>query len=143
MNRRTAYRDTVLPVGRGPDLSQPVFVRKGTSVAYSVYAMHRPPDLFDMDAELFRPERWDELMPLNDDLVNSRWGYLSFNGGPRTCLGLDFGMTEASYTLVRLLQRSPDLSLPTNAKVELVGVEKQTTTLVLSITEGCVVQLSQ
>jgi cytochrome P450 len=40
---------------------------KGTAAAYSVYSMHRRPDLYGMDAELFRPERWDEHMPLHDD----------------------------------------------------------------------------
>jgi cytochrome P450 len=141
VNSREAVRDTLLPVGGGPDLLDPVFVPKGTAVAYSVYAMHRRPDFFGMDAELFRPERWDENMPLNDDPVNAKWGYLPFNGGPRVCLGMDFGFYEAAYTVVRLLQRFPGLRLPMDEKVELVGVEKQTMTLVVSITNGCRVQL--
>lgn len=40
-----------------------------------------------MDAEIFRPERWDEEMPLNQDPITQQWGYLPFSGGPRTCLG--------------------------------------------------------
>lgn len=52
--------------------------------------MHRRPDLYGMDAELFRPERWDEDMPLNHDETNAKWGYLPFNGGPRICLGSKF-----------------------------------------------------
>jgi hypothetical protein len=54
---------------------------------------------------------------------------------------MDFGMTEAAYTIVRLIQRFPRMSCPPDAKVELVGAEKQTVTLVLSIIEGCRVQL--
>ena len=77
----------MLPVGGGPDLKSPVLVPKGAAVAYSVYTMHRRPDLYGMDAELFRPERWDEDLPMNQDPVNAKWGYLPFNGGPRTCLG--------------------------------------------------------
>ena len=122
-------------------MDHPVFVPKGAAVAYSVYAMHRRPDLYGMDAELFRPERWDEPMPLNNDPVNSKWGFLPFNGGPRMCLGMDFGFYEAAYVTVRILQRFPDLRLPPGEKVELVGVEKQTMTLVVSITEGCRVQI--
>jgi cytochrome P450 len=40
-----------------------------------------------MDAELFRPERWDEDMPLGHNDTTAKWGYLPFNGGPRICLG--------------------------------------------------------
>lgn len=131
----------MLPVGGGPNLDHPVFVPKGAAVAYSVYAMHRRPDFYGMDAELFRPERWDEPIPMRDDPVNAKWGFLPFNGGPRTCLGMDFGFYEAAYVIIRLLQRFPDIRLPMGEKVELVGVEKQTMTLVVSVTEGCRVQI--
>ncbi|KAL8669552.1 MAG: hypothetical protein Q9168_005860 [Polycauliona sp. 1 TL-2023] len=142
VNSRTAIRATMLPVGGGPDLKSPVFVAKGEGIAYSVYSMHRRPDLYGLDAELFRPERWEEDLPMNNDPINAKWGYLPFNGGPRMCLGLDFGLNEAAYTVVRLIQRFPTIQLPPGEKIELVGVEKQTMTLVLSITEGCKVELS-
>ncbi|KAL9021456.1 MAG: hypothetical protein Q9185_001353 [Variospora sp. 1 TL-2023] len=87
VNLRTAVRATMLPVGGGPDLKSPVFVAKGEGIAYSLYAMHRRPDFYGMDAELFRPERWEEDLPMNKDPINAKWGYLPFNGGPRTCLG--------------------------------------------------------
>ena len=143
VNSRTAIRTTMLPVGGGPDLKSPVLVANGEGVAYSVYSMHRRPDLYGMDAELFRPERWEDELPMNNDPVNAKWGYLPFNGGPRICLGMDFGLNEAAYTVVRLLQRFSTIQLPKGEKVELVGVEKQTMTLVLSITQGCNVELSQ
>jgi cytochrome P450 len=87
VNTRTANKTTVLPTGGGPDRTAPVLIPKGSTVAYSVYAMHRRPDLYGMDAELFRPERWDEDMPMHRDKTNAVWGYLPFNGGPRICLG--------------------------------------------------------
>ena len=90
INTRTAARTTVLPTGGGPDRTAPVLVPKGSTVAYSVYAMHRRPDLYGLDAELFRPERWDEDMPMRHDKTNATWGYLPFNGGPRICLGRTF-----------------------------------------------------
>lgn len=74
-------------MGGGPDRKSPVLVPKGSAVAFSVYSMHRRPDLYGMDAELFRPERWDEDMPLHQNPTNSKWGYLPFHGGPRICLG--------------------------------------------------------
>ncbi|KAK5106290.1 hypothetical protein LTS08_000408 [Lithohypha guttulata] len=143
VNSRTAVKDTILPVGGGENLQSPVFVPKGAAVAYSVYSMHRRPDFYGLDAELFRPERWEEDMPMNQDTINSRWGYLPFNGGPRICLGMDFGLTEAAYVVVRLLQRFPDIRLPADEKVELVGVEQQTMTLVMSSTRGCRVDLGE
>lgn len=54
---------------------------------------------------------------------------------------VDFGLTEAAYTVVRLIQRFPTLKLPTGEIAELTGVEKQRMTLVVSSTEGCNVEL--
>ncbi|KAF9696347.1 hypothetical protein EKO04_005637 [Ascochyta lentis] len=90
VNTRTATRTTVLPTGGGPDRKSPVLIPKGSAVAFSVYSMHRRPDLYGMDAELFRPERWDEKMPMKNDPTNVKWGYLPFHGGPRICLGPEF-----------------------------------------------------
>ncbi|KAN0081872.1 hypothetical protein V8E54_003170 [Elaphomyces granulatus] len=83
--------------------------------------------------ELFRPERWDEDMPLNHDPTSQQWGYLPFS--------VDFALTEAAYTIVRILQRYPNIKLPEGETVELTGVEKQTVTLVLQIQQGCKVEL--
>lgn len=58
--------------------------------------MHRRHDIFGPDADTFRPERWEDLRP--------GWGYLPFNGGPRICVGQQFALTRASYTIVRLVQ---------------------------------------
>ncbi|KAL4976053.1 cytochrome P450 [Aspergillus desertorum] len=98
LNIRIAARDTSLPVGGGPDGKSPVFVEKGQPVFYSVYAMHRRKDLWGPDADSFRPERWEEN-------AKRGWEYLPFNGGPRICLGQQYALTEASYTMVRLMQR--------------------------------------
>jgi cytochrome P450 len=73
-NSRIAYKDTVIPVGGGPDGKSPVFVEKGTIVAYWPYAMHRRTDIYGPDADEFVPERWEKLRP--------GWEYLPFNGGP-------------------------------------------------------------
>ncbi len=64
------------------------FVRKGTTVLWYVYAMHRRADIFGDDAEDFRPERWDGLRP--------GWGFLPFNGGPRICIGREYSRFSPS-----------------------------------------------
>lgn len=132
VNTRTASQTTILPTGGGPDRSSPVMIRKGENIAFCVYAMHRRVDLYGEDAEDFRPERWDEDLPLFEDEYTSSWGYLPFNGGPRICLGRmspasmnrycgqvkltcyisaeDFALTEVAYTVARILQKFSKLT---------------------------------
>jgi hypothetical protein len=54
---------------------------------------------------------------------------------------VDFALTEAGYTVVRLLQMFQTIELPKGEKVELVGVEGQDMTLVMSIKGGCRVEI--
>ena len=51
-------------------------------VGTSTYHMHRRKDLYGLDAEEFRPERWE-----GGKLDQIGWGFLPFHGGPRICLG--------------------------------------------------------
>ncbi|KAI1460525.1 putative cytochrome P450 alkane hydroxylase [Annulohypoxylon moriforme] len=94
-NSRVANKDTVLPVGGGPEGKSPLFVSKGEVVMYNIFAMQRRKEFFGDDVEEFRPERWKEL--------RRRWEYLPFSGGPRNCIGQIFSFTEASYCTARLL----------------------------------------
>lgn len=96
VNNRTAVRDTVLPVGGGPNRDQPIPVRKGESVTFIIYAMHRRKDIWGEDANEFKPERWEGR--------KSDWSFIPFSGGPRICLGQQYALTEAGYLVVRLLQ---------------------------------------
>lgn len=54
---------------------------------------------------------------------------------------MDFALSEAAYTVVRIIQKFPTIRLPEGEPVELVGVEKQKITMVMSITGGCNVEL--
>ena len=90
INARTANKDTTLPTGGGPDGKSPIFVPKGSEVAWNTWTMHRRKDLYGDDAEEFIPERWEHLRPT--------WEYLPFNGGPRICLGRkSLGFFRAQY----------------------------------------------
>lgn len=104
MNQRVAVTDTFLPTGGGPDKTLPLFCPKGTKLAYSVFALHMRQDFYGKDTDVFRPERWNEG-------VGKGWQYLPFNGGPRICLGQQFALMEASYTLVRLVQEFQTVEL--------------------------------
>ncbi|KAE8378007.1 cytochrome P450 alkane hydroxylase [Aspergillus bertholletiae] len=100
-NGRDAAKDTILPVGGGPDGKSPIFVPRGARVAYTPYAMHRREDIFGADAEEFNPDRWYTIRP--------GWGYIPFNGGPRICAGQQYALTVAEYTVVRLVQTFTEL----------------------------------
>jgi cytochrome P450 len=131
-------RTTMLPTGGGPDGNSPILIRRGEVVVFSSYVNSRCKNLYGPDANEFRPERWE-----TGELTNIGWAYFPFNGGPRTCLGQDFAMMEVSYTLIRLLQEFPIITLPANEKNEPIGVEKQLLTLVLSSDDGCKVELDR
>lgn len=52
------------------------------------------------DADSFRPERWLEMCS-----APSPYSYLSFNAGPRLCLGQRLAEIEGVYVLAGLLAR--------------------------------------
>ncbi|KAF2093250.1 cytochrome P450 52A12 [Rhizodiscina lignyota] len=96
-NKRTAMRDTFLPVGGGDTRKSPVFVPKGANVILNIDALHRRKDIWGADADEFKPERWETWRP--------GWEYSPFSGGPRTCIGQQYALTEAAYVTVRLAQQ--------------------------------------
>lgn len=137
VNSRAALKTTTLPLGGGLDGLSPVLIRKGEAVGYCVYAMHCRTDIYGADALSFRPERWED-----GTLARSvGYGYLPFNRDLRVCLGQDFALLEAGYTVARLVQRFPYIRVPEGDEVVQVGMEKQVLTLVVSSGEGCRVHL--
>ncbi|KAH8821917.1 cytochrome P450 [Xylogone sp. PMI_703] len=137
VNVRVAAKTTILPRGGGPDGKSPVLIPKGTGVGYSVYHMHRLKSTYGEDANSFRPERW-----LEPGLENiGQFSFMPFHGGPRLCLGKDFAITEASYTIIRIIQTFPKLRLPPGIPIVPPGEEKQSLTIVVSSAEGCKVLL--
>lgn len=105
-NLREASCDTTLPRGgRNPnssdpnDESYPVFIPKGTPIILNTYVLQHDTDFWGEDADVFRPERWEEHRP-----NKHMWDFLPFSGGPRICLGQQFALHETSYIVVRMLQ---------------------------------------
>ncbi|KAF1351058.1 cytochrome P450 [Delphinella strobiligena] len=81
---RVANKNTVLPLGGGPDGKSPLFVPRAANL------------ILGDDAESFVPRRWENLRP--------GWNYVPFGGGPRNCVGQQFALTEIYYVTVRLVQ---------------------------------------
>lgn len=112
-------------------------MRRGELVVFSQYVNARRKNIYGTDADDFRPERWE------GEPNKVGWAYFPFNGGPRACLGQDFALMEISYTIVRLLQAFPILSLPASDENERPGTERQRLTLVLSSADGCKVRIGE
>ena len=74
-------------------------VEAGTVAVVSFYALHRNPELWDdpltFDPDRFLPER---------SQGRSRWQYLPFGGGPRSCIGDHFAMLEATLALATIIR---------------------------------------
>lgn len=69
-------------------------------IIISPYVLHRHP-AFWVDAEVFRPERFDERQAR----AYPRFAYIPFGAGPRLCIGNQFALVEAQLVLSRILQR--------------------------------------
>ncbi|KAI0139644.1 cytochrome P450 [Xylariaceae sp. FL1272] len=108
-NLRVANKDTVLPVGGGPDGRSPVFIAKGRECSFSSFSLQRRRDLWGEDALEFKPERWEKERPT--------WNYIPFSGGPRICLGQQLALVGGGYTLVRFMQQYSVFKAP-NPNVE-------------------------
>ncbi|HEX4603454.1 MAG TPA: cytochrome P450 [Candidatus Angelobacter sp.] len=72
----------------------------GSEILIFPYITQRHPKWWQ-DPDVFRPERF---APENS-AARPRYAYLPFGAGPRTCIGLNFAMTEILVALTLLLQR--------------------------------------
>jgi cytochrome P450 len=72
----------------------------GSEILIFPYITQRHPRWWQ-DPDTFRPERF---APENS-AARPRYAYLPFGAGPRTCIGLNFAMTEILVALTLILQR--------------------------------------
>ncbi len=75
-------------------------IAAGSEILIFPYITHRHPKWWP-EPESFRPERF---APENS-ASRPRYAYLPFGAGPRTCVGLNFAVTEILVVLALLLQR--------------------------------------
>ena len=137
VNSHVALKTTTLPVRGGLDRKLLILVRKGEGVSYCVYAMHCRIDIYREDALEFYPKRWEDGQLLRD----IGYGYLPFNSSPRVCLGQEFALLEAGYTVARLVQKFPLLTIPQDNSIMATRKEKQVLTLVVASGDGCRVHI--
>lgn len=75
-------------------------IRKGNTVFFSIYALHRDPRYWP-DPERFDPERFAP----GREQERPRLAYMPFGAGPRMCIGNNFALVEIQMLLALLVQR--------------------------------------
>ncbi|KAK9102512.1 hypothetical protein Sjap_019766 [Stephania japonica] len=76
----------------------------GIGVTFSILAIHHDTEFWGEDVHLFKPERFSEGVA--KAMTNStNMAFLPFGYGPRTCVGLNFGLLEAKIGLLMILSR--------------------------------------
>ncbi|CAG9994324.1 unnamed protein product [Clonostachys byssicola] len=106
--------DRIVPEG-GVTLAG-TFIPAGTVVACQIDAIHRDTEVYGLDSEDFRPERWIEA----DEEQKRRMdrAFLAFSSGKRVCTGVHIAWLEMKKTLplvmmnfnLELLDPDQDLS---------------------------------
>lgn len=100
VDTKEAAYDDVLPDG--------TFVKKGTRVAYHIYAMGRSEKLWGPDWAEFRPERW-----LNRVEEDGKWSFVGvdsftypvFQAGPRVCLGKEMAFLQMKRVVAGIMRQ--------------------------------------
>ena len=75
-------------------------VAAGTMLVVGIYAMHRDPGSVGPPAGV-NPDRFTPESSKDRD----RWQYLPFGGGPRSCIGGDSAVLEATLGLAAVLRK--------------------------------------
>ena len=87
-------------------------IKKGTSLAAFTYAVHRSPDHWE-DPDTFNPDRFTK----EKKKARHPFAYIPFGGGPRLCIGKQFGLMEMKMILAKMVMRY-DMELTPDHLVE-------------------------
>lgn len=83
----------------------------GSSLLFSVYEIHRHPDLWE-DADEFRPQRFAD----GGKRYSSQ--YFPFGAGPRKCIGNNFAMFEMIIAISELISRYRITTVSKNIEIK-------------------------
>ena len=91
----------------GDDMVDGFYIPANTVIAICIYTLHRHPSFWDQP-DTFNPERFS---PENSK-GRHKYAYIPFGGGPRQCIGNNFGLMEAALVMACILQRFELHSIP-------------------------------
>uniref|UniRef100_A0A2P2M2B8 Uncharacterized protein MANES_01G163600 n=1 Tax=Rhizophora mucronata TaxID=61149 RepID=A0A2P2M2B8_RHIMU len=89
--------DDVLPDG--------TFVPAGSTVTYSIYSLGRMKCIWGEDCMEFKPERWLSADGERFEPPKDGYKFVSFNAGPRTCLGKELAYLQMKSVASAVLLR--------------------------------------
>uniref|UniRef100_A0A0W0ETJ6 Putative cytochrome P450 monooxygenase CYP63 n=1 Tax=Moniliophthora roreri TaxID=221103 RepID=A0A0W0ETJ6_MONRR len=95
--------------------NRPLYMPSATPIMYFPLLIQRNPTLWGSDADTFNPERWLDQERIAHFVKNPTI-FTPFSAGPRMCIGQNYAYNEASYFLVKLLQRYDSFTLATEVQ---------------------------
>ncbi|KAI3986357.1 hypothetical protein MKX01_002202 [Papaver californicum] len=97
---KEAASDDIFPDG--------TVIKKGDRVSFSIYAMGRMDNLWGLDCNEFKPERWLERNSVTGKLSfvsKDSYAYPVFQAGPRICLGKEMAFLQMKMISVEVFRR--------------------------------------
>ncbi|XP_024014684.1 alkane hydroxylase MAH1 [Eutrema salsugineum] len=92
--RKSPVKPDVLPSGHK--------VKSNTKIMIFIYALGRMKAVWGEDAVKFKPERW--ISEAGELRQEPSYKFLSFNAGPRACIGKNLAMNMMKTVIVEILQ---------------------------------------
>ncbi|EOA16441.1 hypothetical protein CARUB_v10004594mg [Capsella rubella] len=77
-------------------------VEAKSKILFCLYSLGRMKSVWGEDALEFKPERW--ISESGRSIHEPSYKFLSFNAGPRTCLGKEVAMTQMKTVAVKIIQ---------------------------------------
>ncbi|GAB00041.1 hypothetical protein E5Q_06743 [Mixia osmundae IAM 14324] len=105
-NIRAVTRDDVMCID-----DRRIFIEQGSSVAFSIWGIHREARTWGEDVLTFDPARWLDGDKRFTRLATNPTMFQPFSGGPRICLGMQLAYAEATTTIIRMLQKFDHMEL--------------------------------
>ncbi|KAF8111831.1 hypothetical protein N665_0072s0042 [Sinapis alba] len=107
---KSPTKPDLLPSGHRVDPS--------TKIVFCLYSLGRMKSVWGEDALEFKPERW--ISENGSSIIHvPSFKFLSFNAGPRTCLGKEVAMTQMKTVAVKIIQNY-EIKIVEGHKIELV-----------------------
>ncbi|SPO23518.1 related to Cytochrome P450 4F8 [Ustilago trichophora] len=109
-NDREAMEDVVVPLMHpvrltNGETTSKLLIKKGSRLTIGIKTVNYDQRLFGKDADEFRPERFSNLPSIHGEAKVPPYGTYSFVGGPKSCIGAKFALTEMKVLLITIMAR--------------------------------------